>query len=195
MSNPDLKSLRLRIDAGGLVVGLLLTGVVFMLGVKPVLDREADRAAQRHAVSDQQREADRVTATLTVMRNNLVKFREAVQASSIQLRNTAYLNQRVGEITSLATSAGLQVDEVMPGSVTSGDRYDMVPIELAGTGGFAACAKLLDELHTAFPDVGVSSLEIIGKPAAPHEPATYRIGLTWYAAPRPAAAVTASAQR
>jgi Tfp pilus assembly protein PilO len=194
MSSPDLKSLRLRIDAVGVVVGLLLTGAVFMLGVKPVLDREADRAAQRQAVSDQQREADRVTATLTVMRNNLGKFREAVQASSIQLRNTSYLNQRVGEITALATAAGLQVDEVVPGSVSAAGRYDMVPIELAGSGAFAACAKLLNELHGAFPDVGVSSLEIAGKPAAPMEPATYRIGLTWYAAPRPAAA-TASAQR
>lgn len=192
MNRLDKRAVNLSIDIAGVVVCLLLTAVVYFVGFKPMLDREADDMAQRDALRQQQQQLDQTTATLTVMRGNLVKFRHAIKESAIQLQSSANLNRRVGEITELASRCGLAVHEIQPGTISSGERYDTVPIQLGGQGTYQNCARFLSELHDAFPDTGVSSLEMTGNPSSPATPAMFRLALTWYAAPQIKAAVPAT---
>ena len=192
MRRIDTGAVNIRIDVAGVIVCLLATGAVFLLGFEPLIDRESQHMARRNAVAQRHRQIEQSTATLTMMRSHLVKVRHAIKESAIQLQPSSNLNRRVAQITDLATRSGLAVHEIQPGTIVSGDRYDTVPIQLGGQGTYESCARFLSQLHEAFGDTGVSSLEMTGTPAAPAQPAAFRLSLTWYAAPRPAATASAA---
>lgn len=172
------------IDCAGVAICLLITAAVYVIGFQPMLEREAGFAAQREALRQRHRQLDQTTATLTLMRGHLVKFRQAINESAIQLQSSANLNRRVAEITELASRCGLAVHEIQPGVIRGGERYDTVPIQLGGQGTYQSGALFLSRLHDAFPDTGVSSLELSGNPSTPEAPAVFRLSLTWHAAPQ-----------
>ena len=198
MRQIDRRSINFRLDAIAMGVCLLLAVAVFFIALKPTFDRETDRLRQRNLTAQKHEQAEQAAATLHALRHNLMKFRQAAQQSAVRLQASSQLNQRLAEIADLATRSGLQVHEVQPGGIISGDRFETVPVQMAGEGSYQSCARFLSQLHEAFPDTGVSSLELTGSPAAPGQTAKFRMGLSWFAAPVPAtppppAGATASA--
>ncbi|MBI1367841.1 MAG: type 4a pilus biogenesis protein PilO [Planctomycetes bacterium] len=179
----DVKSNAWQIDAAALGACLLLTGAVYFVGLKPMLDRETERASQQERLIDLHSQSAQLATHLNDSRATLTRMRKKIEDSAIQLQSTAHLNKRLADVTALATECGLQVNEIQPGSITRGERYETVPINLAGTGYYSACANFLHRLQAAFPDTGVSAFEMTGKPADPKQPAGFTFNLIWYAAP------------
>ena len=57
----------------------------------------------------------------------------------------------------MANEAHLSVAEIRPGVATEGRDFDAVPISLAGTGTYPACAAFMHRLHDQFPDTAIRS--------------------------------------
>jgi Tfp pilus assembly protein PilO len=180
-----------QIDAMALGACLVLTAAAYIFGIQPLLDREQQQKEQEQTLAAKTAQANQSTAQLTALRNQLSKVRDAVSHSAIKLQSTAHLNQRLAEVTQMAGACGLQVNEIQPGAIVSGDRYETVPLHLAGFGAYEACAVFMHKLHQAFPDTGLSSFELTGTPNQPTNPAVFRFTLTWYAAP----SLTADAEK
>lgn len=174
-----------QIDAAALGVFVLVGAAVYFVGLKPILDRQAERAGQQARLTAARQETLKLTADLNTSRSTLARIREKIKDSAIQLQSTRHLNQRLSEITKLATECGLQVNEIQPGSVSTGERYETVPISLAGAGQYEACATFLHRLQKTFPDTGISSFELGGHPRQSDRAADFSFGLIWYAAPTP----------
>lgn len=182
MSGPDAKVM-MKVDAAGVVVVLALSAAAYLAGFKPVLDRQAMQKQQAQTLVQQRHEATHRAASLASIRGELMKVRDEVKTSSIQLQSAAYLNQHLAQVTEVAIKCSLQVDEVQPGNIAHSPRYDQVPIEVSGSGSYADCVEFLQRLHKAYADTGVSSLEVRGRPDDPAHRAAFRFGLVWYAAP------------
>jgi Tfp pilus assembly protein PilO len=191
MKTADLQGKWWRLDAAGIVGIALITAAIYFFALKPSLDANADFVLQRAKLSDRKQESTRLAGVLKDQRTQLEKVREVAAASSIQLHPTSHLNERLADITQLATDCGLQVDEIQPASVIRGARYEQVPIQVAGHGQYKTCADFLHKLHAKFPDTGVTTLELDGRsPEAKNR--TFRFQLVWFASPSVAA--TAEAQ-
>lgn len=184
--NEPAKNTRWRhwpIDLGGLAVIALITAAAYIVTLKPILDAEAERIAREKHIDAQTTKETQLTSTLTVMRNQLLKMREAIDDSAIQLQSVSHLNRRLAAVTELAAEAGLQVNEIQPGGVVHGEQYETVPIQLAGSGDYPRCAEFINLLHQRHPDTGVAAFELRGDPKSPNTPASFTLSLVWYAAP------------
>lgn len=184
MSRPDATSTSAwQVDLAAALILAALTGAVYLVGIQPIIERQADLIAQRQQLQQQKRKAEELTATLTTLRNQLVQVRAATKESKIQLQPTGRLNRHMAEVTDLADECELNVHEVQPGEVKEGQRYETVPITLAGDGDYAACARFLHRLHDAFPDTGVRSFRVQSRRRGDGERTRFRFVLHWHAAP------------
>ena len=99
---------------------------------------------------------------------------------------------RIARLTNLAAGAGLNVNEILPGSAVSGERFDSVPVRMNATGSYPTCVAFLCKLTETFPDTSVDSFELSGNPQRPQDPAEFHVDLIWHAmgdnAEKPAAA-------
>ena len=172
-----------KLDASALAVALLLTGGVYMVGYKPLLDRHAQVARQQQELITAQQELKKLDLTRTSLKSQLLKVNQAVEAGTLRLQGLSHLNQRVAAITALAQDHALRVDEVQPGAVTGHEYYDAVPIHLAGSGQYRQCAAFLHTLGERFIDTAVAAFEINGFVDQPDRPADFTFTLTWHAAP------------
>ncbi len=190
------------IDVAGIFCCLLVAGAVYQFGFKPIVDREVERRQQKGELTQEEKRAENLQIELSRLKGHLIKLRAAVDRSAIQLQSTSYLNQRVSEVTELATECGLQVNKIQPKDTVSADRYDMVPIQIVGIGTYQSASIFLHRLQDRFPDTGVSSFELVKKSSAAGLPASSRnmdrrsedgasnsevgsfdFALVWYAAP------------
>ncbi len=181
----EAKKERMRIDLAGLAVLAALTAGAYFGGLEPLLSRQAEAELQKATLKQQREETARLASSLTIMRGQLVKVRQAVAASSIRLHSGSHLNQHLADVSQVAVGCRLRVDEIKPGGVITSPRYEQVPIQFSGSGTYASCTEFLQKLHVTFPDTGVTSLEIRGRPDDPQHRATFRFGLVWYASPSP----------
>lgn len=181
--NTESRKQLMRIDAAGLAILAALSVAAYFGGLEPILAQQSVSEMQKTALNAKREESTRLTSNLTAMRAHLVKVRQAVKASSIQLHVTGHLNQHLSDVAQVAGVCNLRVDEIKPGHVAAGLRYEQVPIEISGNGTYRTCTEFLQKLHVAFPDTGVTALEIRGNPADEKHRATFRFGLIWYASP------------
>jgi len=172
-----------RIDATALSICAALTLVVYLLGVDPLVRAQADRVRQQRELDESAREADDLLAQLTSLKRELAITTQKLADSPLRLQPVSAVNQRIAMITELATQCELQLDQIQPGKAVPGTHYDMVPILLAGTGSYTRSAAFLHQLHTTFPDIGVTTFDLSGSPAEPSRPARFRFDLAWFAAP------------
>jgi hypothetical protein len=87
----------------------------------------------------------------------------------------------LAKITDLAGETHLSVTEVRPGSATDGRDFDAVPISIAGTGSYPACAAFLHRLRSEFPDTAVKSFRAT---QADGGNAIFSFDLLWYTSKR-----------
>ncbi|MDH3583144.1 MAG: type 4a pilus biogenesis protein PilO [Phycisphaerae bacterium] len=179
---------RWHVDVAGLVVcGLISLGFYFV-SFQPILKLKAERVSAQAELKRLHLEADQRTATLTRLRDHLAKIQQAVKTTAVQLQPVSHLNQRVSEVTALAAECGLKVDKIQPGNTRRSERFEMVPIQMAGIGSYASAARFLHRLHGTFRDTGLASFQLNASPEAAEGRTTFNLQLTWYAAPRLASA-------
>jgi len=113
----------------------------------------------------------------------------ARQLAALRLLPSGALNQRLGQLTALASEveraagAKFKLEQITPGEPVRGARSTAVPIRLTGSAGYGEAADLLARLRAAFPDTGVSGFSVARSVEDPGAVGAFRMDLVWYAAP------------
>jgi Tfp pilus assembly protein PilO len=150
----------LQIDMAGLLICIAASLVTYFTQLKPLIEQSFFLASQRRDLAVQRQESSKLGASMRTLDNQLVVVKEKLTNSQIKLESSDRINQRVAELTSLFNDSALEVDDVQTGNITVGLKYDLVPINIAGRGGYKQCVVFLDELHQTFADISIAGLEL-----------------------------------
>ena len=172
-----------RVDAGGLAALAGVSVALWVLGVGPVLAREAARIERERQVREAAESVSRLNESHRSMTGQLEVTRRKIDESDVKLQPTHHLNALIAELTELAAATGLTVEQVQPGAVIEGTHYRTIPIELSGRGGYVDCARFLSLLHGEYRDTSVHALRLSGEPRRPGERAEFRFTIHWHASP------------
>jgi Tfp pilus assembly protein PilO len=173
------------IDGAGLAALVLLSAMMFFVGVRPMLQQQAAyRDRMNQLLSERQRASD-LTGSLNEMRHQLMTTEQAIASYPLRLEPLSHLNQRLSQITELASASGLEVTQLEPREGVAGAHYITVPIRVVGQGSFQTSTRFLHRLYEQLPDTAVAAVDLSGRPGASAMPATFAFDLLWYAAPQP----------
>ena len=175
------KWLTWRIDAAGAVFCVAVSLVAYFAAFSPLMRRHTAFARQQEELAIQRRVAGQLAAPATLFKKELLSLRQVLAESRIQLQPTDRVNRQIAELTELINESGLKANDIQLGEIFDGAKYDVVPINLAGSGRYTGCAAFLNKLSDTFPDTGVASFEISGDPQKPKDPGRFQFGLFWYA--------------
>ncbi|HWE93455.1 MAG TPA: type 4a pilus biogenesis protein PilO [Tepidisphaeraceae bacterium] len=170
-----------KIHASGIAACAALgTGAWFAL-VGPTLAQRDKDDVSRHQLSERHQKAADLNAALAATRRQVEAANASLSQATIKLQPASDLNSRLTKLTDLATRCGLTIDEMRPGVLSDSSRFQTLPVHMAGTGTYPACAKFLHTLRQSYPDTGVESLEAANSNPAPQgSDATFRFDLVWY---------------
>ncbi len=188
MNTRDLLRTNRAIDAAGLAACVVLTLVVYAVGIAPVLARHDAYAADEAAYATEKSHAARLQETLESLQARLATARREAAATTITLQPLATTPRHVAKISKLATGSGLQIDDIQTGAATPGEYAVAVPVHLAGTGTYTASTQFLKRLRRALPETAVQSFALTGHTEDASGAATFRMDLTWHATLRSAQA-------
>ncbi|MEX0653582.1 MAG: type 4a pilus biogenesis protein PilO [Phycisphaeraceae bacterium] len=174
---------RRTVDAVGVALCLALTGLLYVVGVHPILEQRREQQEIRRQVVAERAEVAEMTSSLADVRHQYAAVQRAVADHALRLEKLPALNRRVAELTAMARDAGLEVDGVRPGGASVSEHYRTVPVQVTGWGSFYAIGRFLRRLHTSLPDVGVWSLQLDRRGDGPDIQPGFQLELIWYAAP------------
>lgn len=178
-SHLDLKKIH-GLGASGLAVITILS---YLLGYRPLLNRYEEMKQLQTSLVAQQAKADDLRQSQGVLESELRRFQAALESSPLTLHKVSHQNERLALFTDLASANHLVVDGVQTGEIMVADYYDKVPIQLTGQGSYPDCGQFLHRLTSEFPDMGVDSFVLKGRPGPKPTPGTFTFKMTWYAAP------------
>jgi Tfp pilus assembly protein PilO len=172
-----------RIYLGGAVVCAALSAGAYAVGVRPAVRRHGEQVTRQTELRARKQKAANLAGQLNTARAQLAAVNDTLRSRSLRLEPADQVNDRIGSLTALVDKAGLTLDEMRPGTVSEGPDYKTVPILIAGSGTYPACATFLHRLRETFPDMAVRSFEVTNNSASPETPAaTFQFDLTWHAA-------------
>ena len=168
--------------AGGIACAVFSAGAYFV-GIRPVLARYDEQANRQTELSSARKKAAGLVGARNNVASELNATNEALNNLTLHLAPASTVNQRLSNLTALATKeCGLTIDEMRPGAVTEGADYQTVSILIAGSGTYPNCAKFLHRLRNVFPDTAVRSFETTNNSSSPDSPAaTFQFELAWHA--------------
>jgi Tfp pilus assembly protein PilO len=182
-ASPKTGALLLGPHAIGSALIAAISLAAFLVVVGPAQRMGSQRAAMERELDEQQRRAEELDRTRTMLTDELDHIGQQLAASDIQLQSSRYLNARIAHIIDHAAKGEVAIHETRPGTVRDHGRYQAVPILLAGRGSYSDCAAFLHQLHTSLPDTGVVEFELTGQPGDTRAAASFRFNLVWYAGP------------
>ena len=165
--------------AGAICAGLTVGSYLF--GIEPAMARhDAALAEQAEFDARQQKQRD-LDRSLASTHRQLEQTRKDVAALPLQLESASAVNRRLARLADLAGETGVVLDEVQPSPPVDGAFYQIVPIRIAGSGGYPACAAFLHRLRDRFPDTAVKSFDCSNPgPIGDHPTAKFKADLAWY---------------
>jgi len=170
-----------HIDALGAGVCLVLTLGLYLVGIVPLTDAQAEYAEDKQACTREQQHVLKLEGSLEALQDRLRDARRRAEAGTIHLRPPATAPLHVAHISRLAAEAGLQVDDMGTGDPTPGPFATTVPVHLSGTGTYSACTHFLARLREALPETCVLAFALNGKPNDTTGAATLTMDLAWHA--------------
>ena len=182
-SGPPAGTSVMKIYAAGAVVCALLTAGAYAFGLHPALARHDDQQARQGELNAARHTAANLISTRNQLTAELARVTTSLENLPVQLEPASAVNQRLARLTDLAARESLSIDEMRSGTIIDGGDYQAVPILIAGSGTYPACAKFLHKLRQTFPDTAVRSFETTNNSASPDAPAaTFQFDLVWHAA-------------
>ena len=169
-----------KIDAIALVVLMGLSGVGYLLGVSPLLERHALARNQQAELTLARQKSAEAQNELVSAQQQLMNAQHDLKASPLHLQPGTMLNQRLALVTELTAQGGAGLDDLLPGKSAQGTQYDTMPVHLAGKGSFPVFAALLHRLRREFPDTAINTFDISVPPQDATGNATFSIDLLWF---------------
>jgi Tfp pilus assembly protein PilO len=168
------------VDAGAVVVGLLLTVAAYAWVAVPSQQRQAERQARAAEAVTQAEEVAALESRGQTLDQQLVRRQAELDAMPVQLGRSAELNRQIAALIELAQTQGLEVLQLQPGVTTRGREYAWTELRLEAVAGFAQHLSFLDELHSQFASISVAAVQLDSRTrdAVPRPRATLR--LRWF---------------
>jgi len=169
------------IYGGGAAACAALSVLAWFVLVAPAQQQLAVRSSRFQELQSRQQKQAGLNAELASARQELKELQQALANSTLRLEPASEVNHRLAALTSVAGANGLSLDELRPGAITDSPQYKLLPIHMAGTGTYPACARFLHKLHDSFPDTGLASFEITNPtPGSDLTKLTFQVELVWY---------------
>ncbi len=165
----------------GTTVTLTLLAVVF--GVRPLMRQHAATQLVRAELASVQAKVNALTDEEAQINAQIDRIHADLRSSSLRLQTASFRNERLARLTELAARHQLAVDGLQTAKIEHQEHYDMVPLQLDGSGSFPDCAAFLHQLNGEFRDMGVNTFEMIGSPGPTQTDVSFVFEMTWYAAP------------
>ncbi len=169
-----------QIDAAGVLIAAALIGLFYLAALRPLLAHQLAQQELQQQLLDEKKQAVDAATELESARDKLEAVNQAVAASPLKLQPVDALNDRLAQISKLATACGLNITNIRPDSPVAEMHYSILPIALGGAGGYRNCTLFLRDLHDQLPDTGVGTLKLSA--GADSSSATFQIELRWFAA-------------
>ncbi len=186
---PTCMATRAGVDAV-FVASWLAAGAALWLGVvQRALDERHSAVEQQALVTQLEDEAAQGARQLAAKRAQGEALSGQLSRMTLRLAGVGTLNQRLAQLTALASDVGqqqagvLKLEQITPGAPEAGARSTAVPIRLVGVGGYAGAADLLARIRARFPDTGVHGFALARSVEDAGGQGTFRVDLVWYAAP------------
>jgi Tfp pilus assembly protein PilO len=174
----------MRLDAVGLAVCAALTLGAYAVAIRPLVQHMEAAAAQRRELAERRASIAELEQSAQGIRRQLTDLRHEAELLPLKMESARQINQRLARITDLAGESGLEIHDIQPGTAVNKPRFAIIPIQLAGSGDWRACARFLRSLRQVFPDSGVGTVELVGNPGGgPEALAEFKLGLIWHVEP------------
>lgn len=157
------------------------TAIAYFAGVRPMA--QAKEATREQFAAARQMDQNREQRDRDLRAANAEQLKLAAERDEIGLvlEPETNINKRLARLTELAEQAGLKVTQLTPGKAVSGKRSRMVPIAVAGRGGYAQAGAFLALVHEQMRDTAVARLAMASTPENADQPADCAVQLIWHA--------------
>ncbi len=172
-----------QINGAGIGVCLVVTALVYWIGIHPQFARQVEAEQARRSLQNKEADATQLVNQLTGLKRDLATVEGQLHASPLRLLPTSAINKRIAALAALAEQHHLKINQVQPGTPEPGKHYSTVPIRLSGSGRFTHVVAFMHQLHVEFKDVGVASWSVSGDPADDDDEAEFAFSLAWFASP------------
>ncbi len=171
-----------RIDAGGVGVCLVVTALSYLSLVRPVsqMQDESDRLVPLLTHKEQEVRAAR--ASLAQLRTDLDETEMALEGQPLRLESQGQVNTRLARLADLALASGLEIHQMLPDNARTGERYNIVPIKLSGSGDYRKVTGFMRDIHGGFADIAVVEFDLSSNGGGQGQ-ARFDVGLVWYTMP------------
>jgi Tfp pilus assembly protein PilO len=175
-----------KVDALGIVLIGVLTGLAYVAGLGPFLSAKVERARHDMAISDARTDRDEARADSERVAQVLESTRQRTRSVEISLQPFAQRHVRIGSIARLAADTELMVEQMTPAgpeAVYGTSSVVRVPITMTGKGSYTQISEFLGVLHETFRDTAVESVRLEADKASQGTVATFSVKLLWFATP------------
>jgi multidrug efflux pump subunit AcrA (membrane-fusion protein) len=171
------------IDAAGIGLCVAASIAVYALGIAPLVEEQVSVVSQGQQLQAQRTTCAEVEASVKRLESQLAAAQAQLAEGQIRLEPPSRTNERVAALAGLLGDHGLEIDDVQIGAALPSSRCTVVPISIAGRGGYQRSVTLLRELIRTFADTSLAKLELVGNPAASGQPLKFRLDMLWYTSP------------
>ena len=177
------KNMLWNFHACGLGAVAVLTLLAYMVGLRPLFVSYGEVLVQKSTLLNQQNRITQLKNSRKLVSSVLAGVVQELEASQLTLQTSDFRNEHLAQLTNLAEVNGLNVDGLQTTDVIHNVHYDRVPIQMTGFGSYPDCAAFLHQLNSDYPDTGVKSFELKGKPGPKPSDSFFRFNMVWYASP------------
>lgn len=182
-ANDRFGSSRWPIHVGGLLACVVLMGLFYFAGLRPLAAAYTEQSARVEQLEAQRKLSDRLTRSLQGLQQQLASTQQSLAAIPNPLQPARQINHRLALVTDLANECQVRIEQIQPKSGRSGAFYDVVPIEVTGGASYRTFVSFLHGLHETFGDLGVESFALSANPVDLRAEPAFELQLLWYAQP------------
>ncbi len=161
----------------------MLTVAAYVTVIGPALDSETHLAQAQARLDSMQKKDKRLSEQLEAVRSQVVQVERAIAGTVMKLQPARHVNRRLARIEDMAAASGLDLAETKLGEINVSTRYRTVPIQLVGTGSYAAQAGFLHTVCEGLSDTALWTMNLTRNEDEAGGPTRFNIGLAWYVSP------------
>ncbi len=171
-----------KIDLTGLAICASITALGYFALIRPSIESRRAYMQLHPQLAELSNQVQTERASLATLQESMENTRLELQGLSLRLESSSQVNKRLSSLAELAATMGLEVHQILPDTIRSGERYDIVPIALSGAGDYKQVTHFMQEVHDNFADIAVIEFDLSAKVSQSNS-ASFDIGLAWYTLP------------
>ncbi len=170
------------IDALGIAIGVVLSGMAFWLAIVPVMNQRSIQTARATELSNIKAELEDHRARQSGTQVAIDRLRSELARCEVKLAATSSLNTRIMELSELATESGLEVVTIKGEDAKQANKRVYVPVKVIARGQYFAVARFLKDINVRFRDTAVDKFAAAAERSEKESgDAVVEIDLSWYA--------------